>query len=192
MEAKQGLYLPLVNFLCKTSLKSKKDKSDFIVYKIVDSYFLSQEERLVLQCINTKAQFNYSLKELVFDVNVLYSLHPIQSCYVGIEFAKLLKLRNQLNQSDKFEPLKILSQERRYGNKNLQHRTRDGQLGFRCLKSGEVFEMDPKEIATTPELIQEFDAQHAFCIGYFAGLRFYSAGNYIRENHRPYIRLVKG
>ena len=32
-----------------------------------------------------------NIQEIVFDLDILHGLHPIQGCFVGIEFAKILK-----------------------------------------------------------------------------------------------------
>jgi len=61
-------------------------------------------------------------------------------------------------------------------------------------KTSEQFLMDPRDIALSRSLIEEFDAVQAFCIGVLAGLKF--ANPKIEENalsitKAPHLRLVE-
>ncbi|MBA2649223.1 MAG: hypothetical protein H0U75_06405 [Legionella sp.] len=145
--------------------RSRIDKDVFIIYKIVDSLFENMEEYYIVQCINTKAILKLKIEELVYDFYILHGLHPIQSCFIGIEYARNMKI-NSIQDSfhHKFS-------YRRYGDNNLLYQDRAGQLGFENVSDSEVFIMDPRDIALSRELIENFDAAQAFCIGILAGLK---------------------
>ncbi len=153
--------------------KNQRDlnvRANFIFYKIVDSF--KENQTYLLQCINTKATFQSNINEIVFDTDILYGLHPIQACYVGIEYSKHIKntflsAEKQQKQKEKIGKLSVC----RYGKYNLCSQNRDGKLCFVSKTNGECFTMDPRDIALSEELINEFDASQAFFIGLNAGLK---------------------
>ena len=55
--------------------------------------------------------------------------------------------------------------------------------------------MDPRDIALSEEIIQDFDAAQAFYLGLLAGLKLNNPAtkrNEIQHNkEKPYLRLVK-
>lgn len=162
----------------------KDDKVKFIFYKIVD--FLEERDEYVLQCINTKALFNSKIADLVFDIDILYGLHPIQSCFIGIEYVKYLKKTGdppkcKSKQQKKIENHSIC----RYGEYHFHYQDREGNVCFISKKTNQKLIMDPRDIALSENLIREFDAAQAFHIGFMAGLKMKHVPK------RPYLRIVK-
>ena len=150
-------------------IKSKNNKAHYIFYKIIAS---KEDHYFLLQCRNTKATFYSTLSEIVFDTDILYGLHPIQACFIGIEYSKYIKNKNSslTSRNREKENLKKYSIHR-YGNYILLFQNREGKVGFINGITNEEFMMDPRDIALTEELIQEFDAAQAFYIGLLAGLK---------------------
>jgi hypothetical protein len=193
MKAVTGIFS---SFLRQKHRETIDRKEDFIFYKIVD--FIEDNHEYVLQCINKKCFFNLKLVDLVFDVDILYALHPIQACYIGIEYAKQSKNANRV-------PLLHLKQQKkienyttnRYG-KYVLVSERRGTLCFVNKKTLQKFIMDPRDIALSRALISEFDAMQAFHIGYMAGVQM---DNLIKPNpgpkntctttKHPHLRIVK-
>jgi hypothetical protein len=174
--------------------KHDADKSDFIHYKIVDSNMGSSREYYKVQCIYTKAILDLSIEDIVFDLDILHGLHPTQGCFIGIEYAKIIK-NNERNPQIQEKSRKIISQYSvsRYGNYNLLYQTRNGHLGFESKRGNEQHLMDPRDIALSQELIEEFDATQAFCIGVLSGLKFVNPmiQNQSANDKKAYLRLVK-
>lgn len=83
----------------------------------------------------------------------------------------------------------------RYGSYNLLYKDRRGFLGFECKDNDQQFLMDPRDIALSRELIEEFDAAQAFYIGVWAGLKFVNPVD-VQEHHKrrkvSHLQLVKG
>lgn len=158
-------------FCCKTFKDWQKNKNPYILYKIVDSYSISKKESYKIQCVNTKALFSISIQELVFDISILHGLHPVQGCFIGIEYAKVTRAMNPelQNKNKEFESIQSIC---RYGIFNLLYQTRKGLLGFENIRSKELFLMDPRDIALSKEFIEGFDVAQAFCIGIHAGHKF--------------------
>jgi hypothetical protein len=81
----------------------------------------------------------------------------------------------------------------RYGAYNLCYQNRKGLLCFINKKTYEEFIMDPRDIATSEELIGEFDAPQAFYIGLLAGSKMNTpVENYVskalKKSHLYVIR----
>ncbi|GGI82699.1 hypothetical protein [Legionella impletisoli] len=173
--------------------KVNSDLNDYVLYKIVDSYIDEETEYLQIQCINTKAVLSYTLTEIIYDIQVLYGLHPIQGCFIGLEYGK--NLRTPKEHSNQIPPKHILTRSSlwRYGKYNLLYQDRSGYITFesRDGSHNNVLTMDPRDIALTREIITEFDVSQAFYIGVFTGLK-------LARLHEPkrvaqnYLRLVKG
>ena len=173
----------------------KIDMGAYILYKIVDSHLTDTGERYKVQCINTKAVLELTLEEIVFDLDMLHGLHPVQGCFIGIEYAKKMKkYPKEPPYHAKHQNVITKYSACRYGSNNLLYQDRNGYLGFISLQNGEEHVMDPRDIALSKERIQEFDAAQAFCIGVLAGQKLEnSATNKKRPTHRPPdLRLVKG
>lgn len=147
---------------------NKDNRACYIIYKIVD--LIPANNLFVLQCINTKAIFYLHLSDIVFDSDILYSLHPIQACYIGIEYAKSIKTAPFI--PDKNAEKKINKQSIcRYGKYTLLFQNREKKICFLDNSTNEKFLMAPVDIAISQELIQEFDAAQAFHIGFLAGVK---------------------
>lgn len=175
----------LSNFIQRNS-KHKDIKSNHIFYKIVDS---TNNNEFALQCINTNALFYAKITDVVFDTDILYGLHPVQSCFIGIEYAKYIKKHTS---NSKTHPQKINQYSlSRYGHYNLCYQNRNGELCFINNLTNEQFIMDPRDIALSEELINEFDAAQAFYIGLLAGLKINSSAKQNKNPKKPLLYLVK-
>jgi hypothetical protein len=65
-------------------------------------------------------------------------------------------------------------------------------LGFQNQLTNENHLMDPRDIALSREIIEEFDATQAFCIGVLAGLKLANSGaSYQSSKKSPYLHVVK-
>ena len=189
-----GIFAELLFSFIRRGPKDTMDRRfEYIFYKIVDC--IGKTEYL-LQCINTKATFQSSLTEIVFDMGILQSLHPFQSCYVGIEYAKLLTQSSLLTEKKIPQRLtKTKYPSSRYGQYFIGYQNRKGEICFINKNTKEEVLMDPRDIALSEELIQEFDAVHSFYIGLLAGLKLHNPIKKKSEkaiSHRhPNLRLVK-
>lgn len=152
------------------------------------------EEYYQLQCLYTKAILHVTIQDIVFDTDILHGLHPIQGCFIGIEYAKIIKASISGSKTHE-KPKNILTKYAicRYGNNSLLYQDRQGLLGFECKKDGAQFLMDPRDIALSRELIEEFDSTEAFCIGVLAGLKFANPVATYRDSRKKvdYLRLVE-
>lgn len=174
------------NIFSKNKTNIFDHKSHYIFYKIVDSF---ESKEYALQCINTNAVFRAKLPDIVFDVDILYGLHPIQACYIGIEYAKFIKKINRPQDVTKIQTSNFKNYSMsRYGNYNLCYQNRAGDLSFINIKTNEEFVMDPRDIALTEELISEFDAAQAFYIGLTAGIKI---NNPTKIAKRVQLQIVK-
>jgi len=172
-------------------INNKDKRSEYIFYKIVDQ----EKNEYALQCINTTAVVYSKIEDIVFDIDILHGLHPIQACYVGIEYAKFLEkneapiaLKNR--QKSKLDKCSVF----RYGRYELCSQNRKGDVLFFDRTNEESFLMDPRDIALSEEIIQEFDAAQAFHLGLLAGLKLnnpVTKRNEIQHNkEKPYLQLV--
>ena len=179
----------LFSFVRKSPRDDTGKKSEYVFYKIVDVF---DEWEYILQCINTKATFQSSIKDVVLDADILHGLHPIQSCYVGIEYAKFLKQPCDAVEIQK-HPNKNIAEHpiSRYGRYSVCYQNRTGEICFINKKTQKETLMDPRDIALSEELIQEFDAIQAFYIGLLSGLKLHNPIENNREKARPHLRLVK-
>ncbi|KTC99208.1 hypothetical protein [Legionella erythra] len=172
--------------------KNKRARKSFILYKIVDFNSYDDQGYYKVQYINSKAVIDLTINDIVFDLDILHGLHPIQSCYIGIEYAKTIKSHpteiRQLKQQNTFDAYSVS----RYGSYNLLFQTRDGLIGFEHRPTQKQTIMDPQEVALSKELIKEFDAAQAFYIGLLAGLKMNTTPlNRISPKKVSHLRLVK-
>ena len=180
-----------------TFKKIRADKINYILYKIVDVHTEKGLEYYKLQCSYTKAIFQVTIEDIIFDLDILYALHPIQGCFIGIEYAKTIKT-NITNFKYKERRMSKLNTylKCRYGRYDLLYKDREGLVGFECVDNGQAYLMDPRDIALSRELIEEFDAAQAFYIGVWAGLKFINPIVEIQEHHQTrkiaHLQLVKG
>lgn len=121
----------------KTFKKTTSDKDNLILYRIVDSSTENSEERYKLQCTYTKAILDLSIQEIVFDLDILHGLHPIQGCFVGIEFAKILKAHvNNPQFGEQYQKITTTYAICSASDYSLLYQDRKGFLGFECKQSG--------------------------------------------------------
>jgi hypothetical protein len=144
------------------SSKFKNDIVDYVFYKILD--FDEYKSKYIIQCIKTNTVFESSINEILSDLDILYYLHPIQACYIGIEYAKKNNVSIRAFKSDS------TYSSFRYGDYYLYYQDRKGLICFINKLTNEEFFMPPCDIAFSKEIIEKFDAIHAFYIGYSAGL----------------------
>lgn len=179
-----GVLKSLFNFHRAVSVH---DLKRYVFYKIVDS--AEEEYEYLLQCINTKAIFRAKMGDVISDIDLLHGLHPVQSCYVGIEYAKYLKsahCQQPIQSRKKTAP--YLSN--RYGNCQLLYEQRKGNIGFYDQRTDRTYLMDSRDVALSQELIQEFDAAQAFYIGVSAGMKLHNSAHRSLPPTRPQLRLV--
>ena len=184
-----SLLAEILSSFIRRNSRYKDIKSNHVFYKIVDSI---NNNEFALQCINTNTLFYAKITDIIFDTDILYGLHPVQSCFIGIEYAKYIKKHKH--------PSKTNSQKinqyslSRYGYYSLCYQNRNGELCFINNITNEQLIMDPRDIALSEELINEFDAAQAFYIGLLAGLKINNPAkqnkNY-SEIKQPLLYLVK-
>ncbi|QRN02970.1 hypothetical protein GH742_03310 [Legionella sp. MW5194] len=172
--------------------KNKRARKSFILYKIVDFYPYHDQGYYKVQYINSKAVIDLTINDIVFDLDILHGLHPVQSCYIGIEYSKTVKSNSteirQLKQENTFGAYSVS----RYGSYNLLFQTRDGLIGIEHWPTQKQSIMHPQEVALSRELIKEFDAAQAFYIGLLAGLKMSTAPlNPMPPAKISHLRLVK-
>lgn len=174
------------------AFKCKDVKSNHIFYKIVDAV---NDNEFLLQCINTNAIFYARIIDIVFDADILHGLHPVQSCFVGIEYAKYIKKYELNSVFDEVKKPKISSCPlSRYGSYDLCYQTRNNELCFVNSITNEKFLMHPENIAFSEDLIAEFDAAQAFHIGLLAGIRmnaFVKSEVDCSGNNKPKLYAIK-
>lgn len=175
--------------LTKTVTQDKKVK--YIFYKIIDSH---AEGKFAIHCINTSAIFYSSIENIASDPDILHGLHPAQACFIGIEYASYLKkpdssmaAQNQKSKLNKFSMC-------RYGENHYLYHDRNGDIFFTNRNTNENFIMCPRDIASSEDLIVEFDAAQAFYIGLLAGLKKNNpakkSASSITNKHQ-HLRVVK-
>lgn len=159
MEVFKLLWLKLKMYLVFTHMD---DISNFVYYKIIDE---TKKDRFVLQCINSKSIFHAEILEIVFNHNILYRLHPLQSCFIGIEYSKHIK-NNKIQKI-----ISSLNPNQNYGTLNLKYRDRKGDICYVDKDTNEEFTICPKKLAFSDKIITKFSADQAFYIGLYAGLK---------------------
>lgn len=168
-------------------------RSNYIFYKIVD--YSEKNLLYLLQCINTNALFRLKIEEIILDTDILYFLHPIQSCYVGLEYAKICRGKNLTQAFNRKYKQPSCDLKPRYGNYYLLSQDRKGELCVVHEKTGKEFIFDARDLVLSKELMQEFDASQAFQIGFLAGLKvnnpLFSKNKDSIFLKRGHLRLVK-
>ena len=139
---------------------------------------MNEKKYYILQCVNSKSIFQASISEIIFDTDILFCLHPLQSCFIGIEYTRYLK-NNPLkfNHFMKNEGSTSRNIKHNYGVLKLRYQDRKGNLCYININTNEEFIMDPKEIAFTDNIITKFHAEQAFYIGICAGLKIHRMPN---------------
>lgn len=143
-----------------------KSKQNFVRYRIIGKKKSYEYE---MQCINTKAIFKAQIGLIVNDRDILYSLDPIQSCYIGMEYTKYTQKFHEYPDEIRRSSERFINySSTRYGNYNICYQQRDGLICFECNKSQRQYIMPPHEIAFSKSLIEQFDAAQSFYIGTIA------------------------
>ena len=164
----------------------------YIFYRIIDVD--PSMKKYKLQCVNTRMIFHINLADMIADENIIYRLHPIQACYIGMEYAKKFTEKEPIpmpNYPDTNHPLSIP-----LGIYYLCYQDRKHNLCFMNRKTKKEFIMDPRDIALSEALIEGFNTIQAFYIGFLAGLRMQDTREKDRfqryeKLRRPYLWLVK-
>lgn len=182
----------LVNMFTKlTKLVSPSvDKKNYIFYRIIEK--LKNEEKFLLHCVNTSAIFYASMDEIMADVDILYGLHPIQACYIGIEYAFFIKKINVCN-SRSFDKISLEKYKScRYGDLIIISQDRFSNVRFIDRQTDFEFSMDALDLALS-NFIERFDAIHAFYIGVLAGSNMNKAKKIKVKSQRlsSFLKLIK-
>lgn len=177
----------LAGILGNVSLKNKTyvNMSNYIFYKIVDS--LPDSSIYCIQCINTSVIFRMDISTLLSEMHIVLGLHPIQACYIGIEYAKYLDSFKMNEASNLMYSMDL--NDNRYGRYQLQYLDRKGNVIFECNKTEKVISLNPTEIALSKALIQEFDAAQAFYIGLLSGLKMKKNQDQTSTFSQPNVHL---
>ncbi len=185
----------LLKNLIKSMIYDNKSFNSYILYKIVDYEFKNGQEYYKIQCINTKAVIKLTIEEIAFDITILHGLHPIQGCFVGIEYSKIIRLRadNKIKKNIKLHHFSEKNLIKRYGYHELEFQDRTGRLGFRHCITNQILLMDPRDIALSQVLIAEFDAAQAFCIGVLAGFKLNNSISISQNSFKKakHLQLIK-
>lgn len=138
-----------------------------VVYKIINE---GKRRAYILQCVNSKTVFEASILEIIFDTDILHGLHPLQSCFIGIEYAFYIrsldeaKERNE-KEIDMLNTRKIIS----FSKLKLKYINRRGFICYVNTLTNEEKISDPKEIVFIDSIIKEFHPSESFYIGLCAG-----------------------
>jgi len=161
------------------------DTNGNVLYKIVDVSIEKNVEYFKVQCNYKNALFHVTVQEIVSDLDILYALHPIQVCFIGIEYAKFIKTSIEYSKSPEKQSTQLNTRSiSRYGSYNLLYKDRQGFVGFMCKDTQDEFLMDPRDIALSRELIAKFDCEQAFYIGVWAGFKFLDPAVNFQENYK--------
>jgi len=147
--------------------------SKFVFYKIIDMN-QNKNDVYIIQCVNSKSIFESHLSEIVFDTDILYGLHPLQACFIGIEYAKFIK-SNMLDPKSQIKKINVMNKQviHNYGILKLKYQDRKGDICFINSCTNEEDIMSPKDIAFTDNIIKKFHAEQAFFIGICAGQKIH-------------------
>lgn len=168
---------------CAFKISARKDedkKFNYIHYKIID--YDEQKSKYRLQCINTSATFQASLFEILDDDSIIKGLHPVQACYVGLQYAD----------SNRIYPLQKSSlsmDQKRYGRFCIKSQDRNNNICIYDEIKEIEFTMDPRDIALSEPILIGLDAIHSFFIGIFAGLKKDRAPKYLIN--KPSLYVIK-
>ena len=155
------------------------EQSPYFLFRILER----AGEQYLLQCINKNVVFYADIREIIFSSYILYGLHPIQACQIGIDAQSM---HNTSRKHDR-ELYSVANHfVYRYGKYNLYGQDREGNLLFTNPDTYEEFCMPAREVALSEKLIREFDASQAFYIGLISGNRLT-----ISRTIQPNLYIVK-
>jgi len=161
---------------------SRNKLESYVFYKIIDQDLKTETYRLI--CINTNGTFKCSLDELIKDKTILFGLHPLQSCLIGIEHGKYLK-----GKGFSFEFSKEFA-KKKAGQYQLLYLDREGKVAFVDLKTNDRHILEPIEIVDDPPTISKFNACQAYYIGVLAA---FNNLNKLQTDlkKRSHLKLIK-
>ena len=167
-------YLSKVMFYIGTKKNQQKDN---VIYKIIDE---GQEDSYMLQCINSKTVFEANILEIVFDTDILHGLHPLQSCFVGIEYALYVKLTGKIQKNNALH-MDMLGVDKitSFSRFKLKYINRKGFICYTDTTTNEEEIIDPKEAVFIDYIIKGFHPGESFYIGYCAGKKMKFENNVV-------------
>lgn len=142
-----------------------------VFFKIVD---VNKKNQYTLQCANSKSIFYANILEIVLDTDILHRLHPLQSCFIGLEYAKYIK--NNKKNFKKYWRTPTASSKITENEEILQlkYQNRKGDICYFDKYTNEEFIISPKDLAFSNNLIKKFHAEQAFYIGVCAGFQIHN------------------
>lgn len=159
-------------------------RDNFITYRIITPK--KNGNMHILQCSNTRNIFKKEINEIIYDNEILFKLPPSHSCYLGIQFAKILQSQRAYKDLENGCKSKLAHKTiHRYGKYCFYYQDRSGKIFFIDTSTKEGFSMDPIEIVQSKDLINEFDASQSFYIGFAAGLSLK------KKKLKPALKLIK-
>jgi hypothetical protein len=172
MEQMELLKKTLSKAMSCIGIKRKQNK-DKVIYKIIDK---DKNDTYMLQCINSKSVFEANILEIIFDTDILHGLHPLQSCFIGIEYALYVRAvyKNTIKM-DVFYIDKITSSSKF----KLKYINRKGLICYVATTTNEEEIIDPKEAVFIDSIIKEFHPGESFYIGFCAGKKMKFENNII-------------
>ena len=156
----------IVSFFKTLSFEGSNNISKLALYKIIDRNE-TKNDVYIIQCVNSKSIFEACISEIVCDKDILYGLHPLQACFIGIEYAQFSK-SNRHNLKNHAKSSAIKSQVIQ-GILRLKYQDRKGDICFINCKTNKEQVMNPKDIAFSDNIISHFDSEQSFFIGMCAG-----------------------
>ena len=150
----------------KSNFPGNQKKSKYILYKIVG---MVEQHVFTLQCSYSKSTFQANISEIIHKEELLHSLHPLQACFIGIEYAMHIK-HIVINGN---EVIRSSNCDYPYGKYFIKQQDRDGNIYFFNKYTNEDIIMKPIDIVFSEKIISNFHAEQAFHIGFQAGLYLY-------------------
>ena len=158
--------MELLKIIYFTGFKFNQRKNK-VIYKIIDG---GMGVDYSLQCVNYKTVFEANILEIIFDTDILHGLHPLQSCFIGIEYAFYIKTANKI-QKNSGRSIDILNNHQITSSSKLKlnYINRKGFICYTDTTSNEMEIVDPKDIVFVDSIIKEFHPGESFYIGFCAG-----------------------
>jgi hypothetical protein len=163
--------------------------AEYVFFKIVD---VNKKNVYTLQCVNSKSNFQANILEIILDAHILNGLHPLQSCFIGIEYAKYLKNNKVTPPCIKQTNITNTRVTQKDSQLKIRYQTRRGEICYIDQNTNEEFITYPKDIAFSKNIIEKFHAEQAFYIGVCTGLRMHNLPEnlfYLNGNNRHHKSL---
>lgn len=133
-----------------------------------------------------------SLEEAINDLDLINQISPIEACYLGGFYGKLLS-ENKLNNRN----ISFLLRNS-FGRYYVTYQDRFGNIGYCDRISRTTFSSKPVDIVENENIISCFNSSHACYIGILAGIDMKSKSQECgyrefpsRSVDTPYLRIVK-